>query len=73
MHYCPDCGHACYCHGDIDDTVVELQAYSDARCRCPFDNVDGCGVECAEENYEPFDADEPPAPLAPGDSAKAVG
>jgi hypothetical protein len=19
MHFCPDCGQACYCHGDIDD------------------------------------------------------
>ena len=19
MHTCPNCGHACYCHGDIDD------------------------------------------------------
>ena len=19
MHSCPDCGQACYCHGDIDD------------------------------------------------------
>jgi hypothetical protein len=32
MHSCPDCGQACYCHGDIDDCEVETVAYSSARC-----------------------------------------
>jgi len=35
MHYCPECGQACYCHGDIDDCVVETEKYSAARCTHP--------------------------------------
>ncbi len=34
MHDCPDCGQACYCHGDIDDCVVETEAYSALHCTC---------------------------------------
>jgi hypothetical protein len=26
MHRCPDCGQACYCHGDIDDHENEREA-----------------------------------------------
>jgi hypothetical protein len=38
MHSCPDCGSACYCHGDIDDCVVETEAYSAMHCdHCPDD------------------------------------
>jgi hypothetical protein len=33
MHTCPDCGQDCYCHGDIDDCVVEIEAYSAAHCK----------------------------------------
>jgi len=22
MHECPDCGEACYCHGDLDDIYM---------------------------------------------------
>ncbi len=32
MHDCPDCGQACYCHGDFDDCVVEIIAYSASHC-----------------------------------------
>lgn len=32
MHDCPDCGQACYCHGDIDDCVVETEEYSSEHC-----------------------------------------
>lgn len=32
MHSCPDCGQACYCHGDIDDCEVETREYSAALC-----------------------------------------
>lgn len=54
MHYCPECGQACYCHGDIDDTQVETPEYSDPRCTCPFD-ADGCGVERADHDEWPED------------------
>jgi len=45
MHSCPRCGQACYCHGDIDDCVVETEAYSSARCTC----------DCDEEPDDDFD------------------
>lgn len=32
MHECPECGQACYCHGDIDDCVVETWEYSAEHC-----------------------------------------
>jgi hypothetical protein len=38
MHTCPDCGQACYCHGDIDDSEVETEAYSSANCTCCDDS-----------------------------------
>jgi hypothetical protein len=34
MHTCPECGQACYCHGDIDDCEVETREYSAANCTC---------------------------------------
>ena len=37
MHSCPRCGQACYCHGDIDDCMVETEAYSSAHCTCDCD------------------------------------
>lgn len=40
MHDCTGCGCACYCHGDIDDCVVETAEYSYMHCV-------GCG--CAED------------------------
>ena len=57
MHDCVDCGCACYCHGDIDDCVVETWQYSAAHCT-------GCG--CQE--YEPddyVDYDDPAPSTAP--------
>lgn len=37
-HDCPECGLMCYCHGDIDDSVVETREFSDAHCtHCPAD------------------------------------
>ncbi len=38
MHTCPDCGQACYCHGDIDDHENELEAE-----RCEHDCEDEAG------------------------------
>lgn len=35
MHYCPECGQACFCHGDLDDCVVETEAYSSRHCTHP--------------------------------------
>lgn len=34
MHECPDCGQACYCHGDIDNCVVETEEYVFENCTC---------------------------------------
>ena len=45
MHSCPDCGQACYCHGDIDDCEVETPAYSSLHC------------VCCEDRPEDFDDD----------------
>ena len=35
MHSCPECGQACYCHGDIDDCEVETEEYSSEHCTHP--------------------------------------
>lgn len=32
MHTCPECGQACYCHGDIDDAEVETEEYAAEHC-----------------------------------------
>ena len=37
MHNCPDCGAACYCHGDIDDiqfeeTAIYCDHYKHTEC-----------------------------------------
>lgn len=58
MHDCMNCGCACYCHGDLDDCVVETPEYSYANCEgcgciedesaegyCDF--CDGMGGECS--------------------------
>jgi hypothetical protein len=37
MHDCVLCGCACYCHGDIDDCVVETIEYSSEGCGCGED------------------------------------
>ena len=50
-HECPECGQMCYCHGDIDDSVVETRAYSALHCTCCDDaecddEDDGCDNPC---------------------------
>ena len=52
MHCCPDCGQACYCHGDIDDCVVETEAYSAERCTCC---TDVCAEDRPEDEYDPVE------------------
>ena len=34
MHYCPECGQACYCGGDLDDCEMPE---GEERCLCPCD------------------------------------
>jgi hypothetical protein len=51
MHDCINCGCACYCHGDIDDCVVETAEYSYMHC-------DGCG--CGGDVFEDFEGDDEP-------------
>ena len=48
MHSCPDCGQACYCHGDIDDCEVETEEYASEHCVC----------DCAEEGWREADEDD---------------
>ncbi len=40
MHFCPDCGQACFCHGDIDDCEVETPEYSAAHCTHECDDYE---------------------------------
>jgi hypothetical protein len=62
MHYCPECGQACYCSGDLDDCEVRLQSWVDRYCAhecegfeddewdCP---VCGCArCDCDEEDND---------------------
>lgn len=59
MHHCPDCGQACYCHGDIDDCEVETPEYAAKHCVCAFDRVNGCGAETVDhDEYVDLDDDE---------------
>jgi hypothetical protein len=51
MHECPRCGQMCYCHGDMDDTVVETYEYSDSHC---YEDHDGCTRE--EEEMDDIEA-----------------
>ena len=37
MHYCPECGQACYCGGDLDDCEMPE---GEERCTCPCDELD---------------------------------
>lgn len=48
MHDCANCGCACYCHGDIDDSAVEDPAYAYVNCT-------GCG--CSEDEDDLYDLD----------------
>lgn len=39
MHTCPDCGQACYCHGDIEDHENEFEANNCVHeCEYEFDD-----------------------------------
>lgn len=49
MHYCPECGQACHCHGDIDDCVVETEAYSAANCTCDHE---GSGLDDDDDYFD---------------------
>jgi hypothetical protein len=53
MHHCTECGQACYCHGDIDDCVVETEEYSYLNCTCPCEENDGDDGD----DFDPDDAD----------------
>ncbi len=43
VHTCPECGQACYCHGDIDDSEVEAEEYAYEACIHYL--TDGCDEE----------------------------
>lgn len=36
-HDCPECGALCYCNGDIDDCVLNIEADVNACQHCPID------------------------------------
>ena len=61
MHYCAECGQACYCHGDIDDCVVETEEYSYEHCTCC---PEGCADDRLDDHWQPHwhgdrDSDKP--------------
>lgn len=67
MHDCVNCGSACYCHGDIDDCVVESIEYS-------YEHCEGCG--CNEDPHDFFDdepLDDETSTPAPADDATCIG
>lgn len=55
MHSCPDCGKACYCHGDIDDTEVEMPEFSASNCDCCEGRYDGGDEDYDGREAEPCD------------------
>ena len=54
MHSCPNCGQACYCSGDIDDTEVEQPPHCRHACQPEFDEPDYDAAKplTALENYQ---------------------
>ena len=52
MHYCPVCGQACFCHGDIDDCVVETEAYSSAHCLCECEGEGDMDDVCYSDDLQ---------------------
>lgn len=40
MHSCPECGHACYCNGDIDDIDVGDEDAEDNCMHCAEGGAD---------------------------------
>jgi hypothetical protein len=51
MHSCPECGQACYCHGDIDDCEVETEEYSSEYCTHPLTRECQKNCEDMEDDY----------------------
>lgn len=37
-HECPDCGCTCYCHGDIDDVILNGTEEENKCNHCPLDD-----------------------------------
>lgn len=59
MHDCIHCGCACYCHGDIDDCVVETVEYA-------YEHCEGCGCDPEPDSGWPDDErDETPTEKQP--------
>lgn len=46
-HNCPECDEICYCHGDIDDLVLNTD---EAYCKC--DHCPPGGTDFEEEEDE---------------------
>lgn len=46
MHSCPECGQACYCCGDIDDSPSTTDDWVDENC------VHCLGRVCGDEEEE---------------------
>lgn len=57
MHDCYQCGGACYCHGDIDDCMVETEEYAYVHCTGCGECADGEHPETLDDAYDgdPFD------------------
>ena len=45
MHYCPECGQACTCNGDIDD----IDTGDDSGCQCTCDEMGEYEIDFEEE------------------------
>jgi hypothetical protein len=52
-HSCPNCGSACYCHGDIEDCLLPSREAEAACTCCPDpDDCDDAGF------WDEFDQDD---------------
>lgn len=49
MHSCPDCGQACYCHGDVED--LDWDDGSEEAMSCTH-------YPCCELDEEPDETEE---------------
>ena len=63
MHFCPDCGSACYCNGDLDDCPVYTEVWAYENCQHSQLEADECkGNPEASfdsgDDYDPFDDDD---------------
>lgn len=66
MHTCPDCGQACYCHGDIDDCEVETEEYASEHC------VHHLDPECDGYEGEDHDPDKECCPTSWSEPDKQI-